>query len=567
MSQKHWIDEFFRKRLEQEKFAVEKGELEDMHALLTKRNGTGALIRAGRFSKWWLSALIPVAGLLWWAWADQTEGAEVTMERVEQQARTTYEDNTSSQVFSATNTLNGSADLSVDGAMHADAESAEFEMIADTNGDAAQQTTASKNIVGEGRTSPRIADATRTPTMKGRATVDKGVVIAAGNKDASQVRGVQGEVRPRSERDGAIKPDGSEPRQGVERGMPSLPISAGARNEAQDRRVLGSSVDAGSSMRSTDAHAMVDAASMRSSPNADRPAMADMDLNVDGPAAAQLIRSGEAEQGLDAADIEAGDLSGTDPSLDPVILGEPQPSVPTSAQARDPESTFGELVTALVQRESIDLMAPRWSTSAELEAPRPVYHEVPEFKFLATGELHGFGAPLAVRARKDGQRSEVQNGLLLGVEYRVRTKRFSWATGIYYGSYAIKADEGSADVSLAFVEVPVLASLKVGRGRFGLLAQGGISVDLLFNSNGRYPVTADRTSAGFPEEAFSAANISWLLRPQALYHVDERLSVGVGPLWKAQLSPVANDGALDGARILSSGVSFGLTWRLERTTY
>ena len=567
MSQKHWIDEFLRKRLEQETFAVEKGELEDVHALLTKRNGTGALIRGGRFSKWWLSALIPVAAVLWWAWADQTGGAVVTLERADQQSGTTDEENAFSPVSSATNPLAGSADLLVDGALHADAESAEFEMTSETKGDAAQQTTSGKETVVEGRTSSRIADATRTPAKKGRATVDKGIVIAAGNDDASQGSGVQHEASPRSEQDGVIQPDSIESKQGVEPGMPSFPISASARNEAHDRRVLGSSVVAGSSMYPVDADAMVDAGSMQSSPNADRPDMADMDLRVDDPAVAKLIRSGEAEQGQDAADIEAGGLSGTDPSLDPVILGEQQPSVPASEQARDPESTSEGLETALEQRESIELMAPRWTTSAELAAPRPVYHEVPEFKFLATGELHGFGALLAVHARKDGQRSEVQNGLLLGVEYHVRIKRFSWATGIYYGSYAIKADQGAADVSLAFVEIPVLASLKVGRGRFGILAQGGISVDLLFNSNGRYPVTADRTSAGFPEEAFSAANLSWLLRPMALYHVDERLSVGLGPLWKAQLSPVANDGPLDGARILSSGVSFGLTWRLERTTY
>lgn len=567
MSQKHWIDEFFRKRLEQETFAVEKGELEDVHALLTKRNGAGALIRTGRFSKWWLSALIPVAGLLWWAWADQSAGAEVTMERVEQQTGTTDEGNASSPVSSATNSSNGSADRSVDGALQADPKSATFGTTSEPIGNAAQQTTSGNETVVEGGTSPRIADATRTPSSKDRAAVDKGNTGGSDAEQHGQRRAVQREARPRSERDVAITSDGFEPDQGVDSGMPSLPIRASAQNEAHDRIVLGSSVDAGSSLLAKNVHATVDDGSLRSSPNADRPHMADMDLRGDDPVAQQPIRTGEAEQGQDASDIEAGDLNGTDPSLDPIVRTEHMRSVPSSVQAEGPESTSGGLVQTLVQREVIDLMATRWSDPAEVEDPRPVYHEVPEFKFLATGELHGFVAPLAVRARKDGQRSEVQNGLLLGVEYRVRTKRFSWATGIYYGSYAIKADEGAADVSLAFVEIPVLASLKVGRGRFGLLAQGGISVDLLFNSNGRYPVTADRTSAGFPEEAFSAANVSWLLRPQALYHVDERLSVGVGPLWKAQLSPVATDGPLDGARILSSGVSFGLTWRLERTTY
>ncbi|MGV3637631.1 MAG: OmpA family protein [Flavobacteriales bacterium] len=81
MNRQHWIDEFFRKRLEQRTFPVEKGEFEEMRALLDKQNGTSSLLQVGRFSKWWLSALIPVAGLLWW-----TSGADSTNDRDPQTA-------------------------------------------------------------------------------------------------------------------------------------------------------------------------------------------------------------------------------------------------------------------------------------------------------------------------------------------------------------------------------------------------------------------------------------------------------------------------------------------------
>jgi hypothetical protein len=117
------------------------------------------------------------------------------------------------------------------------------------------------------------------------------------------------------------------------------------------------------------------------------------------------------------------------------------------------------------------------------------------------------------------------------------------------------------------VEVPLLAGYHLGFGRFGLLMQGGMSVDLLFNSSGRYPFEGDRTGAGFPDDAFRTVNYSWSLRPLATYHVNEHLSVSAGPLWKAQLGEVAQKGPLDGGRVSSSGVSFGLSWRLERATF
>ena len=236
----------------------------------------------------------------------------------------------------------------------------------------------------------------------------------------------------------------------------------------------------------------------------------------------------------------------------------------------DNASSSGSMDALSEQRaaDAIPFMEPRWSSPPAADARQPVQRVIQPWKRYSAGALHVFGAPLAVRARSsNGDRSGAEAGSLVGFEYRVHARHFTWATGVYYGSYALKADQGATDVKLEFLEVPLLASVALRKGRFGLLMQGGMSVDLLFNSSGRYPVEGIGTSAGFSDGAFRAVNYSWLLRPQATYQVDEHLSITAGPLWKAQLGEVAKEGALNGAHMSSSGVSVGITWRLERSTF
>lgn len=567
MSRKHWIDEFFRKRLEREAFAVEEGELEDVHALLVKRNGTGALIRGWRANKWWLSILIPAAGVLWWAMGDQDQRVELSVAQITEQQLTANEDDTLRQVPTETRIVNGSAVQPVDGPLLADAKGSEINASTGRNGHSAEQPAPVDPSIGKDGIDAQMTDMTRTSSTEGMAAADKGSMRDAVVGSQVISRGGRNEARAGQ----ATRHRGSTERSGIARsvgtgsGSPQERTSDGL--DRQDHSAQGLASDEGRSLFASDGLAAVDDGTTRTGPldeavHQTGPKRYGADLPDRKP---DPLDEGRLAQ--DAARIDETQRLDTDGAKASVVPSEQANSAGKSVQVEDPERTAEVLASAREQRETIDFMAPRRSMPTAPEAPMPVSSEVPEFKLFATGELHGFGAPLAVRARNGGVRSEVQDGSLLGVEYRVRTKRFSWATGIYYERYAIRADEGETDVALAFVEIPVLASLKVGRGRFGLLAQGGISLDLLFNSNGRYPVTTDRTSAGFPEEAFSAANISWLLRPQALYQINERLSVGVGPLWKAQLGRVASNGPLDGAHIASTGVSVGLTWRLERTTY
>jgi hypothetical protein len=205
---------------------------------------------------------------------------------------------------------------------------------------------------------------------------------------------------------------------------------------------------------------------------------------------------------------------------------------------------------------------------ARVDAPEPMHSAVPVFKLIPMGELHAFGAPLFVRGRSgSGERSGSEMGSVVGLEYRVRVKRFSWATGIHYGSYALKADGGAADVTLSFVEVPLLASVRLCRGRFGVMVQGGVSMDLLFNASGHYPTDEDRSGTAFPDDAFRTANYAWSLRPQATYQLTERLGVNAGPLWKAQMGEVAKKGPLEGTKVSSSGISIGISWRLDHSTF
>jgi len=563
MSRKHWIDEFFRRRLEQGTFAVEKGELEDVHALLVKRNGTGTLIRGGRFSKWWLTALIPAAGVLWWAWADRGRSAEMPEALVSEHRANNNATVADHLAPSTTNSSEGSAVHAVDERLRAGVSETDLNTTSDRAGAAAHADVTGNVDIGGRELAPQMTDATRTSSTTAVAATDK-VSLRPRAQDRSGKRGgVQSEAHPQKGELPATGVTLSENPQGVGPGWRSGQEGNSANIDDHGR----SAVDPAREVRPGSTAKDARATERDGTPGADQQEQAGLKLHVDvqdgtHPDALSESRTSQ-DHVADQAEMPTAVIS----RVDPQAASEQALSPATSAQLQDPVSASEALATVRDQRETIDFMDSRWSMPAALEAPKPVQPQLPEFKLMASGELHAFGAPLAVRARSGGQRSEAQNGSLLGLEYRVRTKRFSWATGIHYGRYVLKADQGEADVSLTFVELPLLASLKFGRGRFGLLAQGGISLDLLFNSNGRYPVTGDRTSAGFPEEAFQAMNVSWSLRPQALYHVDERLSVGVGPIWKAQLGSMANDGPLEGAHITASGLSFGVTWRLDGTTY
>ncbi|HEY0976116.1 MAG TPA: hypothetical protein VGE21_01490 [Flavobacteriales bacterium] len=202
----------------------------------------------------------------------------------------------------------------------------------------------------------------------------------------------------------------------------------------------------------------------------------------------------------------------------------------------------------------------------EVTPAQPLRGEAEILRIRANGELHFFGAPLHVRTRTDdGSDPGKGSGSLFGLEYRVRSRRLLLSTGVHYGTYMLRAND--ADVRLNYVELPLMAGTEVGHHRFGLLLQAGIGIDLLFNTGGRYPLPDQRLGAGFPDDAFSTLNFSWVLRPQVVYRVNDRVSMSAGPLWKAQLRNVAGDGPLQGAHASSTGLGIGLTWRLDRSTF
>lgn len=213
-------------------------------------------------------------------------------------------------------------------------------------------------------------------------------------------------------------------------------------------------------------------------------------------------------------------------------------------------------------------MVTRWSLAPEPVAASVVRRDVVVNNRRARGELHVFAAPLGVKTNsQSGMDGTINDGSLYGLEYRVRAKYFSVATGIHYGTYGLQAGNGVADVKLNYVEVPVLAGVELGFKRFGLLVQGGMSLDFLFDQGGRYPIDDARTGSGFPDDAFTTMNYSWMLRPQVAYCLDERISLSAGPVWKAQLGSVADQGLLKDARATATGISVGLTWRLDRSTF
>ena len=561
MSRKHWIDEFFRRRLEQGTFAVEKGELEDVHALLVKRNGSGSLIRGGRFSKWWLTALIPAAGVLWWASSDGGRGAELPEALVTEQRASNNATVTDHGVPSTTDSLDEATIHAGDTQPRAEASETEMNTTAERTSGTARADEIGNAENRERQLAPRSADAPRSAAMKGIGGSDKG---RSSQGRAGERRALQSEATPQRESKRATAAGRNGSRAGSDRASRSEQAGrSGANVDVQGRSAGDPASEVRPALTAKDVGAGDQAGTLRS----DQQDQVTLKLHADDQDGTRPDVVGERPASQDNVPAQA--------QLPPMAPSPMDPDAPSdlglvatkAAQAENLLSDSEGLASARDQRAAVDFMDLRWSMPAPLEAPQPVQPQLTPFKLMASGELHAFGAPLTVRARSGGQRSEAQNGLLLGLEYRVRTKRFSWATGIHYGRYVLKADQGVTDVSLTFVELPLLASLKFGRGRFGLLAQGGISLDLLFNSTGQYPVTGDRTSAGFPEEAFQAMNVSWSLRPQALYHADERFSVAVGPLWKAQLGSVANNGPLEGAHITASGLSFGVNWRLDGSTY
>lgn len=492
MSRQHWIDEFFRKRMEHREFPVEEGEYEEVRALLEKRNNTGAAVRGG-FSKWWLSALIPMAGLLWWA---------------------------------------------VEGGAGEDAANS---TLASEHPAATERNDRRQDAQWAANTSAPVEVHPMSATAGGGSAV--GVVAASLMERASPVD--RADMVSQAERNGRRD-------HAIASRQPGSGDVMGTHDKASVNAQEGDQDQAARSIRHE----------ARSHSGSISPEAAEQQ---------ETAGSLASEDAFDRTGLIAPAEDHHEAALSLRLAGGPE-QADRNTEGGDPDdATVAELRNVPVDRADVGAVAwmlPRRSLPRIADAPQPVQLEMPVFKRLAMGELHVFGAPMTVRTKSSGgDHSGGEAGSRFGLEYRVRAKRLSWATGIHYGSYALQADLGAADVRLGFVEVPLLAGYGLGLGRFGLLLQGGMSVDLLFNSTGRYSVEVDRTSAGFPDDAFSTLNVSWLLRPQVSYQCSEHLGVSMGPLWKAQLGEVAKEGPLEGARVSSTGLSIGLTWRLERTTF
>ncbi len=190
----------------------------------------------------------------------------------------------------------------------------------------------------------------------------------------------------------------------------------------------------------------------------------------------------------------------------------------------------------------------------------------------ALGELHFFGAPMSTRSLPQMQGPAARgNGSLFGFEYRVKAKALSGATGIHYGTYAFNmpstVDTAACNVRLEYVEVPLLAGYEVGFGRLGVMMQGGVSCNFYFNGTGRYGARPEQGGSLIADEHFRTVNFALLLRPLCTYRITEQLGIAAGPVWSRQLSGIALDGPLTGARAQSFGASVGITWRLERSTF
>lgn len=489
MSGLGWIDEFFRRRLERRTFPVEKGEFEEMRALIHERNSTTTLVRGGGFSKWWLSALLPMAGVLWWAFSEKGSAAD--------------------EQFVAT-TENGANNVEQHAA---EVSNALAQTEVDPSGALVDEADPYSDEVSSPRATEHIGSA--------------GVVAAAPTQQNER-------SQPSSYATSVSTDDGVKA------------LNSYVKRASHDRLARTTATDIGGSPTE-----QLSASAL----GADQVGQANED---------DMIRSGEANEKVASNDAPTASID------DRIGTGSDGSGLNTLDVPTDPSSAPSGLRTELDRSEmdAVAFMQPRWPLEGTSSAPEPITSEIPVFKRVPMGELHAFGAPLLVRGRSSGgERSGMEAGSLVGLEYRVRVKRFSWATGIHYGSYGLKADGGAAAVKLSFVEVPVLASVRLGRGRFGVLVQGGLSMDLLFNARGRYPAGEDQAGTAFPDEAFRTANYSWSLCPRATYQVSERLSVNAGPLWKSQIAEVAKTGPLDGTTIHSSGISVGISWRLEHATF
>jgi hypothetical protein len=479
MSRQRWIDAFFRERLERRGFPVEEGEFESIRTLIDKSNADSAGVRGG-LSKWWLSVLVPVGGLLWWALSnDAGLGVKQAAQRVEQSAG------------------------SISAGSVPDARLANMPLA----------------------------------RADGSASVE-----AAALKEELPLAAMKEQVEPLSHAVAASRVQALVPLQRV--GVEARSISS-SRNDpgfrqSGEAQPLGRIEDLVPVARSEQEHLNTGAAGTT-----------DMPLS--------LAPRGRTDRTL--ADVPTKEAIHAAPREGQEILAVRASGAFATVSATPASERVGEV-------DAVAFLSTRWPEAQATVDRQPVRRSLEVINILSSGELHVFGAPLHVRTRtSDGQRSGPENGSLLGFEYRVRIKRFAWSTGVFYGTYASKVDQAATDVQLSFVEIPLLASVRSSKGRFGLLLQGGLSFDLLFNAKGRYPVEEDHTTVGFPDDAFQTVNLSCLLRPQAAYAVNEYLSVSAGPLWKAQLGGMAMKGPLDGARMSSAGFTFGISWRLERSTF
>lgn len=200
------------------------------------------------------------------------------------------------------------------------------------------------------------------------------------------------------------------------------------------------------------------------------------------------------------------------------------------------------------------------------QAPLFALHPTAAARERALGNLHFLGAAVSTNAAS-AQASGTGNWF--GIEYRIKAKHFSAATGMHYGSYTFSTDPtvSTCEVRLDYMQVPVLAGYERSLGRWGVLAQAGITCDLFFQSSGRYGALAEHTPRTIDDGSFRTVNMQVLVRPQLLYRVNEQLGLVTGPVWSQHLATLATTGPLAGARATSTGVAFGLTWRLARSTY
>lgn len=211
--------------------------------------------------------------------------------------------------------------------------------------------------------------------------------------------------------------------------------------------------------------------------------------------------------------------------------------------------------------------ADEWSAmlGATAKAPIAALIDPDAYRKRALGDIHFVGTLL--RSNADDLAAGPSSAF--GIEYRVRKRALSLATGMHYGSYGLNGSgaSGSDRVRLEYLQIPLLVGYELGLRRFGLLVQGGVSCDLFFSASGRYGPLVENTAATIEDESFRTVNVQAILRPQVFYRATERIGIFAGPTWTRQLSTVAVTGPLDEARTTSTGASFGLIWKLERSTY